>query len=178
MRIIGIDPGYIKLGIGIIEVENDGKIFVTDSVILYPTWQGDAKSLDKIEAMLDAIEKLQFKEPDLFAGDLAIIEGQESYARFKGFKGVNANVLIRMGKISGGFFTLLDCPEKHFVLPKTWTKRRCKEDNHCIILDKLENYNPSEWPWLGKTKRSDYEHAIDAVGLALWGYEEYLKEKK
>lgn len=176
-RIIGFDPGYTKLGVGIIEVDDDFEISVVTGVVLYPSWKGASKSLDKIEAMIDAVQKLKIREPEFFEGDLVIVEGQEHYGGR--FRGANPNVLIRMGKVSGSLYSLSDCPEKHFVLPKTWTKSRCKEDNHCVILDKLTNQDPDDWPWYPKKpKKSDYEHVIDAVGMAVWGFETYIKGDK
>jgi len=170
-RIIAFDPGLLKVGIAVVDFYEDG-IFVEHVGVVKPAWQAVAKSLDKVHAMIGGLEQCKKDFPLMFKGGKLIVEAQESYPRRAGKPGANANVLIRMGKVSGAFYAMVDAEEKLFVLPKTWTQSRSKEQNHPRIFERLENKDPCDWPWITKTTASNYEHAIDAVGMALWMYDQ------
>lgn len=175
MIITAFDPGYVKAGIAQIEVFEDG-IFVEHAGFILPAWQAPGKSLQKVDAMIAGLEKYKKDFPQFFVCDMLVVEAQESYPRRAGRSGANANVLIRMGKVAGAFYTMVDAKEKCFVLPKTWNESRSKEQNHPRIFAGIENKDPATWPWVHKVTASNYEHAIDAVGMALWMYNQ-KKEK-
>jgi hypothetical protein len=170
--ITAFDPGYTKAGVAQIEVFEDG-IFVEHTGVIFPAWQAPGKSLLKVDAMIKGLEGFKAEHPQFFVADAVVVEAQESYPR----RGANANVLIRMGKVAGAFYALVAAEKKLFVLPKTWTQSRSKEQNHPKIFARIENKDPAHWPWATKTLASNYEHAVDAVGMALWMYEQ-TKEKE
>lgn len=184
MRIIGFDPGYTKCGVATLEVDEDG-YHIVGAAIIYPDRPSQAKSLEKVEVMCWALEDFKALHPEFCEGDLLIIEAQQHYAKNMGHNGRNrnadsaiGNTLIRMGKVSGVFWGLVSAPEKHFVLPRTWNKGRSKDLNKDRILKCLTSL-PPEWDWVGGVpKKSDWEHAIDAAGLAIWGYESFLVDAK
>lgn len=176
MRIVAFDPGYVKAGIVVVEVFDDG-IFVEHAGLILPAWKAPGKSLEKVDAMIAGIEKYKKDYPQFFACDMMVVEAQESYPRRRGVPGCNANVLIRMGKVSGAFYAMVEAKEKTFVLPKVWNDSRSKEQNHPRILAEIENSDPATWPWVHKVTASNYEHSIDAVGMALWMYKNKNKNK-
>jgi hypothetical protein len=171
MIITAFDPGYVKAGIAQIEVYEDG-IFVEHAGLILPAWNAPGKSLEKVDAMIAGLEKYKKDYPQFFKCDSLVVEAQEAYARRRGAPGANANVLIRMGKVSGAFYAMVEAEDKIFVLPKTWNQSRSKEQNHPKIFERLENPDPSTWPWVHKVTASNYEHAVDAVGMALWMFDQ------
>lgn len=181
MLIIGFDPGYAQAGVVMIEVDEDG-YHVMGAAIVYPDKNSKTKSLEKVESMCLALETFKKLHKDFFDADLLIIEAQQHYARNMS-RGRNTdsaigNTLIRMGKVSGVYWGLTEAPMKHYVLPRTWNKGRSKGLNNAKILECLSS-PPEEWDWVdGKPKKKDFEHAIDAAGLAIWGYEEFLLADK
>lgn len=176
MIITAFDPGYVKAGIAQIEVFEDG-IFVEHAGYILPAWTAPGKSLEKVDAMIAGLEKYKKDYPQFFKCDILVVEAQESYPRRAGRPGANANVLIRMGKVAGAFYAMVEADKKLFVLPKVWNESRSKEQNHPRIFDRIENKDPSAWPWVHKVSASNQEHAIDAVGMALWMYDQTKKEK-
>jgi len=176
MIITAFDPGYVKAGIAQIEVYDDG-IYVEHAGFILPAWNAPGKSLEKVDAMIAGLEKYKEAYPQFFTADALVVEAQESYPRRAGRGGANANVLIRMGKVAGAFYAMTKAPKKLFVLPKVWNESRSKEQNHPRILDRVENGDPSTWPWVHKVTATNYEHAIDSVGMALWMYDQIQKEK-
>lgn len=181
MIITAFDPGYVKAGIAQIEVFEDG-IFVEHAGFILPAWKAPGKCLSKVDAMIAGLEQYKKDFPQFFKCDMLVVEAQESYpARKVGGrwqKGANANVLIRMGKVAGAFYAMVDADKKVFVLPKTWNESRSKEQNHPKIFARVENKDPAAWPWANKTTASNYEHAVDSVGMALWMYDEWRKDNE
>lgn len=172
MIITAFDPGYVKAGIAQIEVYEDG-IFVEHAGFILPAWTAPGKSLEKVDAMIAGLEKYKKDFPQFFKCDMLVVEAQEAYTRRKGAgPGANANVLIRMGKVAGAFYAMVEADKKTFVLPKTWNNSLSKEQNHPKIFSRLGNPDPVTWPWVHKVTACNYEHAIDAVGMALWMYDQ------
>ena len=181
MIITAFDPGYVKAGIAQIEVYDDG-IFVEHAGFILPAWKAPGKCLTKVDAMIVGIEQYKKDFPQFFKCDMLVVEAQESYSARKiggrYVKGANANVLIRMGKVAGAFYAMVDSDKKCFVLPKDWNGSRSKDQNHPLIFQRLGNPDPSTWPWVHKVTACNYEHAIDAVGMALWIYNQQTNKDK
>lgn len=168
--ITAFDPGYVQCGIAQVQVYEDG-IFVEHVGVIKPAWAAPAMSLEKVDAMIAGLEEYREKYPQFFEADYLVVEAQESYPKRKGRPGTNANVLIRLGKVAGGLYTMVKAETKLFVLPKVWTGSRSKEQNHPKIFARLGNPDPAKWPWVTKITPSQWEHGVDAVGLALWMYD-------
>ena len=181
MLVIGFDPGYAQAGVVLLEVDEDG-YHIVGAAILRPHKDCKTKSLEKVESMCLALETFKKLRKDFFDGDLLIIEGQQHYAR-NTTRGRNTdsaigNTLIRMGKVSGVYWGLTEAPMKHYVLPRTWNRGRSKALNQDRILKCLSS-KPEDWDWVGgRPPKKDIEHAVDAAGLAIWGYETYLLDNK
>lgn len=180
-KVLGIDPGIQS--VGIVLVSSDRKVLRAD--VVKPVAGGEAGTFDRVNTML--ISLVAEFGMDWLEADYVVLEGQQSYmtttknicpscrtsgvkyaGRRAGDTYVNPNDLIRIAHVGGAlaFYLAHNNLVPNFVLPRVWTGQKPKEPNNIQIQKVLGK--AEKWPWKKPVKPIDYNHAIDAAGMALW----------
>lgn len=170
MKILGIDPGIDCIGWAIL----DG-IDIYKLGTLFPTIPGVAgyMNMSKVVAIEKAIEE---KLPELLKDvELVVIEAQFLYPKdvavLHGGAIVNlGNTLIKMGHVCGYTTKCIDKVTTINVHPSIWMPSKESKKERVLRMESL--FGPiKDWPWEKKLNAADRQHAVDALGLAIWGKE-------
>ncbi len=186
MKILGIDPDTKNTGLAGVEFEEwdhvssrNGASVVTSQVCtkMEVIWVAVAKAklslpvADRILVIADQLAYILNNCPSVKA---AVIEGQVAYPRSR----VRPNDLIHLAQVTGAalgvcesndqLFGIMTEPHITVVKPRDWKGTVKKDVHQRRIMSKVTMDNPT-WDLLSPLQQG---HVKDAIGLALWGYEQ------
>lgn len=171
MKIVAFDPGYAMAAVVLIRATKAGAFTVLKAAVVSPPT--GTKEYEKVVSMINTLTDLKKSHTTLFRGDAAIAEGQTIYpGRYSGSAGVRVgNTLIKLGAVTGACLVLADAKYKTIVTPRIWNKSRSKEQTEDRVRKALTNPDWRDWDWVRKPRRSDVNHLVDGIGMAmhLWG---------
>jgi hypothetical protein len=161
VRIAGIDPGLRFTGYAMINYDTETNQIITSNCGLVKTPVA-FKGLDAVFYMMKELQdlniRLEFNKCDHVIVEIpAAIYG----AKF------SAGALLPVSSIAGSCCTIFDIEKVTPVYPGVWNKRRKKEVTQKqteSILGEIDSWNYDYKP----KAKSQMEHIVDAVSLALW----------
>lgn len=190
---LGIDPDMHTLPIAV--VDETGKLVNLQIVEV-------SKKLTGRDALVAMVRELStacisFKE-QLGRIVCATVEGQELY-QFGPSKTKNPKSIMFLATVAGAALLktihMQSYTELYFPTPQEWKGNVPKQIHQARVLGRMGiKYTlvctrdngycvPNEKAWANPTclwslKKSDWKHAVDAIGLAQWGREKFLDEEK
>lgn len=161
IRIGGFDPGLRFTGFGIVNYQSDSEEIWISNCGLVKT-PAKIKGLDAILYMQNLLGNIS--ERDCFqACDYILIEMPAAIYS----KTFSSGSLLPVAAIAGGLFTLFQGEKMIPVYPTVWNQAKKKEKTRAItteIVGEYESWGYDDMP----TCKSQFEHIIDAVSMALW----------
>lgn len=172
VRIAGIDPGLRFTGYGVVNFDTEkNEIWTSNCGVVKNRGSQYVKGLDAIMHMKGLLKDLSEKE--CFAACDSIIIEVPAAVYSKNF---SSGALVPVAVISGVLLNLFDYGEVIPVYPTVWNRRRKKEVSQAKTQEVLGSYE--EWNYDNMPKaKPQFEHIIDAVGMALWYLQtQYIEE--
>lgn len=194
MLVVGIDPDLHDLPIAVIDIkEGEARPTIGLEMVKVPRLlRGADALLVMAQRMSEVAYSLNFER----VPDLLVVEGQRIYPKTRGKKGgkaPNPNAILRLGQVAG-LCLCLNARERKIPEPREWKGQVPKLIHQGRVLTKLGWLSLFEkaggrdpyYTLKGKEpppgfvgelpNKGDWKHAIDAIGLALWGLDQHRKE--
>ena len=178
-RVLGIDPDTRGTGWAIVE---DGKVVQCGVLDITELYSKKVKGREAAVCMAGTLVKFCAGLPPM---TLAVIEGQQVYRSGK----ADANNLLLLALVSGAAAGACVWKAAATVVPrpKDWKGQQPKGVNQARSLNRLhwvfefdgpdkpvKNVEFPEGVLMGQPKASHLKEVVDAIGLALWGYDQVI----
>jgi Holliday junction resolvasome RuvABC endonuclease subunit len=161
MIILGIDPGINECGVAIVD---NGKIVEAGLV----RNKSKGKGLEKMEGMLDELDQFLLN----LQANVDKVYIEFTYA----FSGGSLHNMCKLGAVSGFASGAFSSDQRVFVSSSQWKVKQKKAENHEHMLNKMSKANLNKIDELLKDVPNGKKHnALDAIGIALYGYEQENK---
>jgi len=161
VRIAGIDPGLRNTGYGVVNYNlEDNSIWVSNCGLIKTP--AKFKGIDAILYMRDELDEIASREC-FQESDHIIIEMPAAIYSAK----FSSGALLPVACIAGCAFKTFDKEKIIPVYPTVWNSSRKKEKTQENIEKDLGSHETWLYDDIPKAK-SQFNHIIDAVGMALW----------
>lgn len=192
---LGIDPDCRHTGWGIVQQVNDLPPTLYAAGVVSIPGQIKKRKIKGNEAVILMATTLYLMELPMVEYSAIVVEGQTIYRRGSHDKGVDPNAILRIGQVSGAALVAAlagtEGPTQVFLPePKTWKKQVPKRIHQARVCKRLgygykahgtakDGYVvpllPQGSPAARKCaelKPTHWKHAMDGVGLALYGLDQ------
>jgi len=171
--ILGVDPDLDTCGVAMLKNGALFRVALLERDAQNTGARGSEAALEMIEALRDQLQDYLYDPED--CNTTLVVEGQEIYR-----PGVGAppRSILPLTLISGAVIGLVGAATSFCPAPKTWKGQVPKEVHHKRVLKKLGLASAQDLApyFMRRTPlASEWQHVLDACGLALWGKEQLEK---